>query len=59
MSYDSFCYDVVCLWVYCFCLVSVCVLFVVYCVAWSAFFVCGCLRVCVRVMLCVCECGVR
>ena len=42
-------------------LFGVCVCFVcgVLCGVVCFFFVCGCLRVCVRVMLCVCECGVR
>ena len=56
MSCDSVCYEVVCLWVYCFRLVSVCVVCDLLCGV-ACFFVCGCLRVCV--MLCVCECGVR
>ena len=49
MSYGSVCYDVVCLWVCCSCLVSVCVLFATYCVAWPAFLFMG---------ACVCVCDV-
>ena len=56
MSYDSFCYDVVCLCVDCFSLVSLCVLFVMYSVAWSAF--CLWVLAFVSVMLCVCVCCV-
>ena len=48
MSYASCCYDGAYLCVGCFCLVRVCVLFVMYCVAWSAF-------VCVGACVCVCD----
>ena len=44
-SHTSCCYDVVWLCVNCFCLVCLCVMFVIDCVAWSAF---------VRVGACVC-----
>ena len=46
MSYASFCYDGVCLCVDCFCLMCLRVLFVMYCVAWSA---CVCVDDCVCV----------
>ena len=48
MSSASFCYDVVCSCVDCVCLVCLRVLFVIYCVAWSAF-------VCVGACVCVCD----
>ena len=48
MSYAPFCSDGVCLCVDCFCLMRLCALCVIYCVAWSA---CVCLDACV----CVCD----
>ena len=53
MSYASFCYDAVRLRVECCCLMSVCILFEMYLMAWFVF-VCVCACVCVSVMLCVC-----
>ena len=43
-----------CVWVWTvFCLMCLCGVFVMYCVAWSVF-VCGCLRLCARLCVCVC-----
>ena len=53
MSYALFCSDVVHLRVYCFCLMCLCGLFVIYCVAWSVF-VCVGACACVYDDVCLC-----